>query len=110
MDIKIVRLTKRAEKSLKDLVKGNRTAVTKFLFWKREVESLGLDAVKILPGYHDEPLEGKLKGVRSVRLTLGYRCYYRIVQEKEDAVLIDCVLVEEVNKHDYKKIERLFGK
>jgi plasmid maintenance system killer protein len=79
------------------------------LFWKREVEALGLDVVKALPGYHDEDLEGKLKGVRSVRLTLGYRCYYRIVKDEVDSILVDIALVEDVNKHDYKKIERLFG-
>ncbi len=105
-----MRLTQRAQKSLRSLLKGNRTAAIQFLVWKREVEALGLAVVKGLPSYHDESLEGKLKGIRSVGLTLGYRCYYRITQEFDDVICVDCVLFEEVNKHDYKKIERLFGK
>ena len=77
----------------------------KFLYWKRQIEEHGLDLVMKIPGYHDEPLEGKLKGFcRSVRMALGYRAYYRLVETPSK-----CVLVEEVNHHDYKKIERLFG-
>ena len=71
----------------------------------KQVAEHGLDFVKTIPGYHDEPLAGKLRGhCRSIRLALGYRAYYRLVGET-----VKCVLVEEVNKHDYKKIERLFG-
>ena len=65
----------------------------------------GVDVVKKIPGYHDEPLQGKLKGyVRSVRLGLGYRLFYRLIEGT-----VKCLLVEDVNRHDYKKIERLFG-
>lgn len=65
---------------------------------------MGLAEVQKIPGYHDEPLSGKLKGLRSFRLSQGYRGFYRIAKEG-----IEFVLIEEVNKHDYKKIERLFG-
>jgi proteic killer suppression protein len=75
-----------------------------FFLWQREVEAHGLSTVQKIPGYHDEPLQGKLKGVRSVRLGLGYRAFYRLRKDK-----IECVYVEEVNKHDYKAIERLFS-
>ena len=34
----------------------------------------------------------------------GFRAYYRITRDE-----IVCVVIEEVNKHDYKAIERLFG-
>jgi len=37
-------------------------------------------------------------------MALGYRAYYRVV-----GTSVRCVLVEEVNRHDYKEIERLFG-
>jgi hypothetical protein len=37
-------------------------------------------------------------------LALGFRAYYRVIGDS-----IKCVLVEEVNHHDYKEIERLFG-
>ena len=97
-----VQLTRRAEQSLKK-VPGQVAA--NFFIWKREVEEHGLEVVRKVPGYHDEPLQGKLKGrVRSVRMGSGFRTFYRIVGTETK-----CVLVEEVNKHDYKKVERLFG-
>ena len=100
--IKVVNLSKRTERRIKTLPK--QIAVNLFL-WKREIEAHGVEVVKKIPGYHDEPLQGKLKGfVRSVRLGLGYRLFYRIIEGK-----VKCLLVEDVNRHDYKKIERLFG-
>lgn len=74
-----------------------------FFLWKREVEQHGLEAVRRISGYHDEPLHGKLRGIRSVRLALAYRAYYRLVGDRAQIVV-----VEEVNKHDHKAIERLF--
>ena len=97
-----VEVSKRAERSLS---KAPRQVAAKFLYWRQQIQEHGLDMVMTIPGYHDEPLLGKLKGYcRSVRLALGYRAYYRLVGTK-----IQCVLVEEVNHHDYKEIERLFG-
>lgn len=97
-----VRLSKRAEKSLRKLPKP---IVAGFFTWKLEVEEHGIEVVRRIPGYHDEPLEGKLRGyVRSVKLGRGYRAFYRIIGE-----IVQCVLVEDVNRHDYKEIERLFG-
>lgn len=97
--IQRVDVTKRAEKSL---VKAPRHVREDFLLWKREVEDRGLFEVQKIPGYHDEPLHGKLRGMRSIRLSRGYRAYYLIVEST-----IKFVKVEEVNKHDYKEIERL---
>jgi toxin HigB-1 len=100
--IKVVNLSKRTERSIKTLPK--QIAVN-FFIWKREIEAHGIDVVKKIPGYHDEPLQGKLKGfIRSVRLGLGYRLFYRIIESK-----VKYLLVEDVNHHDYKKMERLFG-
>jgi len=97
-----VDVSKRAERGL---ASAPKQVAAKFFYWKRQVAEHGLDFVKTIPGYHDEPLAGKLRGhCRSIRLALGYRAYYRLVGET-----VKCVLVEEVNKHDYKKIERLFG-
>ncbi|MEI7441771.1 MAG: hypothetical protein WCK43_09120 [bacterium] len=73
--------------------------------WEASVCELGLFEVQKILGYHDdEPLKGKLKGLRSFSLSKGYRGYCRLVKET-----ITIVLVEEVNHHDYKEIERLFG-
>jgi proteic killer suppression protein len=78
--------------------------VQAYATWERTVSDIGLAETQRIPGYHDEPLHGKLKGLRSFRLSLGYRGFYRIVKES-----VQFVMVEEVNKHDYKKVERLFG-
>ena len=99
--IRAIQTTKRAMKSL---AKAPRHVVAKFAFWRAQVVEHGLEEVQKIPSYHDEPLLGKLKGVRSIRLSDGYRAYYRIVKGE-----VICVVVEEVNKHDYKAIERLFG-
>lgn len=97
-----VAVAKRAERSL---AKAPRQVAAKFFYWKRQIEEHGLDVVMEIPGYHDEPLQGKLKGyARSVRMALGYRAYYRVLGSE-----VKCVSVEEINRHDYKKIERLFG-
>jgi len=82
-----------------------RHVAVNFLLWKQEVETHGLEAIQKIPGYHDEPLRGKLRGIRSIRLGLGYRAYYRI-----DKCVVRTLIVEEVNKHDYKAIERLVDK
>lgn len=89
---------------MKSLRKTPRHVVAKYVLWRSEVIEHGLEVVQRIPSYHDEPLLGKLKGIRSIKLSDGYRAYYRIGHGE-----IVCVIVEEVNKHDYKTIERLFG-
>ncbi|HZK79714.1 MAG TPA: hypothetical protein VFC46_01575 [Humisphaera sp.] len=97
-----VEVSKRAEGSL---ATAPKQVAAKFFYWQRQIEEHGLELVMKIPGYHDEALQGKLKGYcRSVRMALGYRAYYRVV-----GVNVKCVLVEEVNRHDHKEIERLFG-
>ena len=54
-----VMLTKRAEKSLR---KVPRQIAANFFTWKREMEEHGIDVVRKIPGYHDEPLAGKSPG------------------------------------------------
>jgi mRNA-degrading endonuclease RelE of RelBE toxin-antitoxin system len=97
-----VEVTKRAVKSLRRVP---RHIAVGFFVWKREVEEHGIETVRKIAGYHDEPLQGKLRRVRSVRLGLGYRVYYRIEKGRTQVLV-----VEEVNKHDYKAIERLLGR
>lgn len=96
-----VRITVWAERSLK---KCPKAVAVKFLYWKRLVEEHGLENVRRLRGFNDEALQGKLAGLRSIRLSAGYRAYYRKLESD-----VECILVEEVNKHEYKKIERRFG-
>jgi plasmid maintenance system killer protein len=90
---------------MRSLAKAPRHVVAKFMLWRSQVVKNGLEAVQKVSSYHDETLLGKLKGIRSIRLSDGYRAYYRVGREE-----VICVIIEEVNKHDYKAIERLFGR
>ena len=67
------------------------------LTWAKQVELDGLEVVRKVPGYHDEPLKGDRKGQRSIRLSLACRAIYRILDDGE----IEFVSVETVNKHKY---------
>lgn len=98
--IQLVVTSKRAKKSLRKV--PHQVAVA-FVFWRESVKEHRLEQIQKIPGYHDEGLSGRLRGLRSFRLSLGYRGFYRVVQNT-----IEFVMVEEVNKHDYKKIERIF--
>ena len=91
--VKEVKLTKRAKK---DLLKAPHFIVDKFETWVRAVEKLGLEEIRKVPGYRDEPLSGERKGQRSIRLSIYYRAFYTV---KKDTV--EFVEVQEVNKHEY---------
>ncbi len=71
--------------------------------WALQVEELGIEEVRKIPGRHDEPLDGDRKGQRSVRLSKAYRAFYVEYEkiEKESHVIIKIVNVIEVNKHEY---------
>lgn len=69
----------------------------KLFAWVRSVVSIGLEEVRKIPGFHDEPLKGDRKGQRSVRLTLAYRAIYVISGDGA----VEFVSVKEVNKHTY---------
>lgn len=93
MEIYHVNLSIQAKKDLRAVPSHIRD---KFQGWVMAVEREGLRLVQKIPGYHDEPLKGKRKGQRSIRLNRAYRAIY-VVKEDE----IEFVLVEEVNKHEY---------
>ncbi len=64
--------------------------------WMRSVRKIGLEQTRLKKSYHDEPLHGRLEGLRSIRLTLGWRAYYKVIHEQ-----IEFVRVERVDKHEY---------
>src|SRR5438105_2153927 len=68
----------------------------KLFTWVAAVEERGLNEVRKIPGYHDEPLKGGREGQRSIRLNKQWRAIYRIINKK-----IEFVLIEEVTPHDY---------
>lgn len=87
-------VSKLFEKQLKKLPKYIKEAV---LVWIASVEEEGIQNIRRIKGYHDEPLKGHRKGQRSVRLNKAYRLIYK---EDEKGKLI-VILILEVNKHDY---------
>ncbi len=80
----------------KDIKRVPKYIVVKLLTWVDSVEEYGLAETSKIKGFHDEPLKGKRKGQRSIRLSRSYRAIY-IVKKSG----IEFVLIEEVNKHDY---------
>lgn len=84
-------------KAKKEISKLPGFIVTKLLAWIDDVEVRGLEMVRKIPGYHDEPLKGDRKGQRSIRLNKAYRAIYII---KNDGT-IEFIEVIEVNKHAY---------
>lgn len=69
----------------------------KFLEWVELVQRFGLETIRLRSGFHDEPLDGKRKGQRSIRLNKQWRAFY--TAEAGKPVL---VTVLEVNAHDYR--------
>ena len=88
-----VEISRLAEKQLRKLP---RHIVDNLLIWVAAVEHDGLEAVRKVPGYHDEPLKGDRTGQRSIRLSRAYRAIYEIRQDTARFVS-----VEEVSKHEY---------
>ena len=85
-----------SEKATKDLKKVPQYIAIKLYAWVEDVGERGLNEVKKIKGYHDEPLLGKRKGQRSIRLNKAYRAIYVI-----RAGVISFIEIQEVNKHDY---------
>ena len=92
----MVRLVVVSTAAQKQLRKVPHHVAEKLLVWARAVESYGLEEVRRVPGYHDEPLKGQRAGQRSIRLSRAYRAIYVIAQGS-----VEFVSVEEVHKHEY---------
>lgn len=68
----------------------------KYLYWIDLLDTVGLKEARKYKGFHDEPLRGKRKGQRSVRLSKAYRAIYQEVDSG-----FEVIEIIEVNKHDY---------
>lgn len=86
-----------SRKAEKDLSKAPKYIANKLAGWIESVRTDGLQAVRKVPGYHDEPLGGKRSGQRSIRLSRSYRAIYETKKDEK----IEFVSIEEVTKHDY---------
>jgi proteic killer suppression protein len=89
-----IELTKHA---LKDLEKTPIYIKEKLLLWVDSVERLGISKIRMIPGYHDEPLKGERFGQRSIQLNKAYRAIY-VENELKEIIIISII---EVNKHEY---------
>jgi proteic killer suppression protein len=96
-DVEVIREVVITESAKKDLRRLPAHVVKKLRLWVAAVETAGLEEIRKIPGYHDEPLKGDREGQRSVRLNLAYRAIYQVKATGE----IEFVSVEEVKKHDY---------
>lgn len=65
--------------------------------WVGAVATFGLDEIRKIPGFHDEPLRGERKGQRSIRLSRQWRAIYVIARDGT----LEFVSVEEVTPHKY---------
>jgi proteic killer suppression protein len=91
--IKQVEISKFAEKQLQKVPQHLRRRLHE---WADDVVRFGLEEVRKIPGYHDEPLKGNRAGQRSIRLNLSYRAIY-VVKGSE----IQFVSIQEVTNHEY---------
>jgi proteic killer suppression protein len=89
-----VEISKNAQKEIQKLPKHTTDAL---LTWIRAIEEDGMNEVRKISGYHDEPLKGDRLGQRSIKLNIAYRAIYIIKSNGE----LEVVTVIEVNKHKY---------
>ena len=90
-----VSISKKATKAIETLpheITGN------LQYWIELVQRDGLNEVRKIKGYHDEPcMSTALQGVRSVRLNRGYRLYYTV----DESVSSRPITVINVDLHEY---------
>jgi len=65
--------------------------------WKDIVQISGPIGLRLIQGFHDEPLRGEWKGHRSSRLGDQYRVIYRVEKERLFVLVID------LTAHDYRR-------
>ncbi|OAI46508.1 addiction module toxin [Gammaproteobacteria bacterium SCGC AG-212-F23] len=81
---------------LKTLQKIPVEILKHYELWKRIVEFEGIQGLRLVKGFHDEALKGKLDGYRSSRLSKQWRVIYKVEKKLLEVYVID------VNPHDYK--------
>lgn len=69
----------------------------KLALWVRSVETVGVEAVRKVPGYHDEPLHGQRAGQRSIRLSRQWRAIYVALSDGQ----LEFIEIQEVSPHAY---------
>lgn len=86
-----------SKNALKEIEKVPKNIVGALMTWVSSVEKNGINEVRKISGYHDEPLKGDRKGQRSIKLNKAYWAIYEMAESGE----IELTTVIEVNKHKY---------
>lgn len=90
-----IEISRFAQKQIKRLPAHIRESL---ITWVSQITKSGIQAVRRLPGYHDEPLFGRMQGQRSARLSRAYRVIY--VETEEEYVTL--IAIQGVTKHVYR--------
>jgi addiction module RelE/StbE family toxin len=81
----------------KSLSKAPLDVLKRYEKWKDIISISGPSGLRTIKGFRDEPLTGKWKGYRTVRLNIQYRIIYKV---EKDKVLVQ---VENVTSHNYRR-------
>lgn len=87
----------------KDLARVPSYIAEKARLWIEEVREDGLLHTQRNAKWKDESKRGKLKVVRAIWLSREYRLFYEV----QTGTSVTVTIVE-VNRHDYKKVERRY--
>lgn len=86
-----------AKSAQRDVRKAPVQIRRKLALWVTSVETVGIETVRKVPGYHDEPLQGQRAGQRSIRLSRQWRAIYVTLNDGQ----VEFVEIQEVNPHAY---------
>ena len=86
-----------SQKAKKQIAKLPHHVLMKLNLWVEAVSHNGIQDIRKISGYHDEPLHGNRYGQRSIRLNRSYRAIYVELDDGQ----IQFIEILEVTKHEY---------
>ena len=75
-----------------------REILKRYEKWKDIAMISGLPGLKLIKGFHNEPLRGEWQRYRSSRLGSKYRVIYRVIPEQS------LFQVVHITPHDYRRV------
>ncbi len=87
------------EKLIKNPKKIPAEVVDVLQAWAEQVETYGIERVRLVSSFNDHPLKGNRKGERSIRLNYKWRAIYTESSMNKYKI----VKIEEITPHDYRK-------
>ncbi len=86
-----------SQKAKKQIAKLPQHVLMKLNLWVDAVNHSGIQDIRKISGYHDEPLHGNRYGQRSIGLNKSYRAIYIELDNGQ----IQFIEILEVNKHEH---------